>query len=114
MDLSEIQRMVREHYQINGFEKRWNDVNDSMIADLGEVGLFSEEIGELTQAIRKGIDLDQVGIECADIVIRIMNFCNRKGLDLQTYIYYKHSINMKRPYLHGDLLPKDIEQKEIE
>lgn len=104
MEFWEVQKMVKEPYERNGFRKRWDEVSDPVIADIAEVGLFCEEIGELTEAIRKGKDLDEVGIECADIVIRILNFCNRKGLDLQTYILHKHSINEKRPYLHGDAI----------
>jgi len=81
-----------------------------ILLDIAEIGLMGEEIGELIEAIRKDYpliveekikDVTSVGEECADIVIRVMNFCNRKDIDLQEEIEKKHKYNKTRKKLHG-------------
>ena len=42
-----------------------------------------------------------IPIELADIVIRIMDFCDRAGIDLEDAIATKHEYNLTRPYRHG-------------
>lgn len=83
----------------------------STIMDIGEVGLFCEEIGEILDAVRKGYaltvakeythEISSVGEECADLAIRLLNFCNRKGIDLEDEIVKKNRFNNERLYLHG-------------
>lgn len=78
---------------------------------IAEIGLFSEEIGELLEAIRKDYPLvlpekkskndKSVGEECADLFIRLSCFCERIGLDLEDEILKKHRFNSGREYLHG-------------
>lgn len=74
------------------------------IADIAEVGLINTEVSELLEDIREDKDeIDQLK-ECADITIRIMNYCNRKGLDLELAILTKNAENMTREELHGKLV----------
>lgn len=40
-------------------------------------------------------------IELADAVIRIMDYCEFVGIDLEEAILLKHSYNKSRPYRHG-------------
>lgn len=80
------------------------------IMDIAEVGLFGEELGELLDAIRKGERLTvpandihvipSIGEECADLAIRLMNFCNRKKINLEKEILKKNEFNKRRSYLH--------------
>lgn len=42
-----------------------------------------------------------VGIEMADAVIRIMDWCEAHNVDLQSMIAVKMAYNEKRPYRHG-------------
>lgn len=39
--------------------------------------------------------------ELADVVIRIMDMCERYGIDLEAAIEEKHEFNKTRPYKHG-------------
>jgi len=41
------------------------------------------------------------GEEGADIVIRLLNYFNRKGIEIEPYILAKHEKNLKREMLHG-------------
>ena len=42
-----------------------------------------------------------IPIELADIVIRVMDYCARAGIDLEEAIALKHKYNLTRPYRHG-------------
>jgi hypothetical protein len=127
MRFSDIQELVYGEYKKNGYEYMWNLEDLKMlirncypepqvyfnglqfkqllrIADIGEVGLVNTEVSELLEDIRKDKnEIDQLK-ECADIIIRVMNYCNRKGLDLETAILAKHDVNMTRGELHGKLV----------
>lgn len=103
MHLKTIQDLVRLEYIKNGFEDRWNAINDKVMADVAEIGLVAEEVGEAMHAIRHPEDPNtSIEEECADIAIRLMNFCNRKGIGLEEEILKKNKINLQRPLLHGD------------
>lgn len=41
-------------------------------------------------------------IELADTVIRIMDYCEYRGWDLEALIKEKHEFNKTRPYKHGN------------
>lgn len=121
--MNDLQKIVEREYIDNGFRDRWNlidlrvcyqtligmgikitdllfAINDAQVlADIGEAGLIGEEVGELLTAIRKK---ENIGEECADIVIRVMNFCDRKEINLRDEILKKNIKNVKREYLHGD------------
>jgi hypothetical protein len=43
----------------------------------------------------------EFSFECADIIIRLMNFCSRNDIDLQTAILEKNKKNLTRGKLHG-------------
>jgi len=101
LHLRDIQRLVHKHYTEKGFEARFNAIPDKVFADVAELGLVCSEIaGEAMNKVRKGKEVSE---ECADAVIRIANFCNRKGIDLEAAVLKKNAVNMKRPYLHGDV-----------
>ena len=126
LNFSEIQELVYEEYKKNGYEYMWNLEDLKMLirskwgegfargyfrglqfkqlltmSDIAEVGLVNTEVSELLEDIRKDVNLTEQANECADIVIRIMNYCNRKDIDLEREILYKHKINMLREKLHG-------------
>jgi len=42
-----------------------------------------------------------IGMELADVIIRIMDYCGHVGIDLQEMILTKHEFNRSRPYRHG-------------
>jgi len=83
-------------YTKNGFEDLFN--KHGLWGDLVELALITTEVSEAMNKIRRDEDVDE---ELADIVIRVMNYCNRKGKDLRSLIISKNKKNLERPYLHG-------------
>jgi hypothetical protein len=102
MDLSKIQSIVFIEYRNNGYLEMWNkhnilDRQDSRIRDIAELGLISTEISEAIESVRnfwkedddnKIIDSDfsDLAKECADIIIRTLNFMSRKGFNAEKII----------------------------
>jgi NTP pyrophosphatase (non-canonical NTP hydrolase) len=127
MMFSELQKIVFEEYIKNGYRYMWNLEDLKMlirnnviecvlyfkgdqfrqlmtISDVAEVGLINTEVSELLEAIRKDKGLLEQGEECADIIIRVMNYCSRKGINLENEIMRKDIKNMNRGKLHGKLV----------
>jgi NTP pyrophosphatase (non-canonical NTP hydrolase) len=115
MQFDAIQYMVFQEYKKNGYLESWTFLNNKLshlyidkvqtIFDLAEIGLINTEIAEAQEILRESnifINKQHVlGLELADIVIRVMNFCSRKGINLESAIIEKHEINFKRDKLHG-------------
>jgi len=107
MQFNKIKDLVHKEYVKNGYQERWtvaylieHPEELELIIHLAEVGLFVTEVTEIMEDVRKG-DLIHSGEEAADTVIRVMNWCTRAGIDLETEILNKHVKNMKREKLHG-------------
>lgn len=62
--------------------------------------LIASEAFEAFAAYRNGKD-DEIPEELADIVIRVMDVCEAKSIDLELEIMKKHYKNQARPYRHG-------------
>jgi len=122
--LKEIQLHVFEEYKRNGYFHEWDayqwlkkfncvpvwtTLNLEILKklqkrlDIAELGLFDTEVTEAKEEIRKKGKLNKValGFECADIIIRTLNFMSRKGLDAEYFLTKKAEKNSQRDYLHG-------------
>jgi len=66
------------------------------------IALMHSELSEALEELRKKhCKMELVGEELADCVIRILDFCEGRGIDLQTLLEKKIKKNKKRPYKHG-------------
>lgn len=76
--------------------------NERKSTILLKCALIATEITELTEeVIKSDIDKDAAAEECADIVLRVMDLCEREGWDLAEALVRKMEKNSKRAYKHG-------------
>ena len=77
-----------------------------------DIALMHSELSEALEDIRAGKPLDAleytekgkpIGVpsELADVVIRVMHFCGKHGINLGKAILEKMAYNESRPYKHG-------------
>ncbi len=79
---------------------------------LAKLALINSEVAEVVEAVREGqphIELDSgkpegVGVELADVVIRVMDLCEALNIDLHKCMTLKAEYNESRPYKHGGKL----------
>ena len=104
MTIREIQAFVFEEYCKNGFYDKF-DCDDTEISDIAELGLITTEVAEAIEVVRRGVDCDadsgHLAEECADIIIRTLNFMSRWNLDAESAIVKKNAKNGEREKLHG-------------
>lgn len=99
--VSECKRIADEH----GF-------TDATPAE--DIALMHSELSEALEDIRAGKPLTEliypyetptkpcgVPSELADVVIRVMHFCGKHGIDLGKAILEKMAFNESRPFKHG-------------
>lgn len=67
-----------------------------------KLDLIHSEVSEATEALRDG-NIEHVGEELADIVIRTMDLAEYLGINLEKLIEEKHKVNETRPIKHGKL-----------
>lgn len=93
MQLKELQTMVHNTAVNNGWWEK--DVPVPTIA-----ALFHSEVSEMFEAYRNH-DEENMREELADIVIRVLDFCGAKDIDLESEIIKKDMKNRSRGYKHG-------------
>lgn len=62
--------------------------------------LIHSEVSEAAEGLRKG-DRKNIAEECADIAIRLFNYCAWQNINLGQEIVNKMKINEQRKYKHG-------------
>lgn len=88
-----LEAIFREYLQ---HEKNLIFEDKGDVGDLAELGLVCEEIGEAMTVIRKKLGKNELALECADIIIRTLNFAMRKGIDVENALIQAYLKNQKR------------------
>jgi len=122
-EFAEMQTAVHENAKAHGW---WEDGDRN---DGECIALMHSELSEALEALRAGnppndkglesrhwppapagdlhaesVPLSSVEEELADVVIRIMDYAERRGFDVATAIVKKHAYNKGRPHKHGGKL----------
>jgi len=107
MKIKRLQHEAFQTYKDNEFLGAWTVEeflsNPDVMAhtvNIAEASQIMTEIAELIEDVRKNT-VDHYGEECADIVIRVMNFCSRNGIDLEYELEEKIKANKLRAKRHG-------------
>ena len=78
-----------------------------------DIALMHSELSEALEDIREGLPLAELGYmqgsrkpvgvpsELADVVIRVMHFCGKHGINLGKAVLEKMAYNESRPFKHG-------------
>ncbi len=97
----QIQKRVYEGNVEKGF---W----DKPMDDGTRIALMHSELSEALEALRYGNppdkhlpNLDSVSVELADVVIRVMDFCQGRGYDVAGAVIAKMNYNTTREHMHG-------------
>ena len=102
-----IRDLVDQSHQ-TAVEKGWWEKDRDPLA---LIALMHSELSEALEELRKmdcvmGCYMEAekpegVGVELADVIIRIADFCGRHEIDLEECLRVKMDFNKSRPYKHG-------------
>jgi len=107
--IREWQKAIHDYAKAKGW---WDPEKPRTFGDL--CALFHTEISEAFEEHRNGHGLTEVyqnedkpgkwegvPVELADLVIRVLDFAEWAGIDLQEVMARKHAYNLTRSYRHG-------------
>lgn len=108
--VTELANHIDERMAVDVFQTMTNDVAavneangwyDDQRTFGDDCALLHSEVSEALEAYRKHDD-QHIGSELADILIRLLDTCHRRDIDLYGEYVAKMAINRGRPYRHGN------------
>ena len=96
--------------KMNEVLRRFPEIEPDIMAS--KIALIHSEGSEVLEAIRKPTaerskkipDFSEEADECADIFIRLMDYCGRRRMNIEGAVLAKMEYNSKRPHMHGKKL----------
>jgi len=73
--------------------------NPSIYAE--KIALIHSELSEMLECLRKNKGEEELAMECADVLIRLLDFTAARNIDLDQAVADKMMINDFREHLHG-------------
>lgn len=102
INMSAIARAVHENAKIKCFWKKSIKGDGTMIEGHipEKLALIHSEVSEALEAYRDN-DMQLLGEELADIIIRTMDLAEAYGIDIHKEVVTKHVVNLRRTHMHG-------------
>jgi len=91
---SEVSEAFEEHRDNHNYTEVW--FNDNNYPDPDD-----EDWDEIYYLAEHGNKPEGISTEMADVIIRVLDFCHEKGIDIEQAIAAKMAYNRTRPYRHG-------------
>lgn len=100
MTLHAVAARAHAYSKRQGFWERYDP--QSVDTALVKLALIVSEVGEAIEAVRHG---NEPGLaeELADIVVRVCDLAEARGIDIEEAVFSKMCANEARPYMHGKL-----------
>ena len=105
--MKELIKEIHENAKAHGwhdFERSFGEIIALIHSELSEA-LEEYRSGYLETAIyyndNKPDKPEGIPVELADVIIRIFDYCEHAGIDIEHAIRLKHEYNKTRPYRHG-------------
>lgn len=95
--LNELAKECHEIARSKGFYERAGE-GESFLSE--KLLLVVSEITEAQDAIRDGDELGEA-LEIADALIRLLDYAEFRGIDIDAVVRRKIDFNKTRPYMHG-------------
>jgi NTP pyrophosphatase (non-canonical NTP hydrolase) len=99
MNLNDLAQQIHENAKAKGF---WHEERSTPTLLM----LIVTELAEACEGDRNNIPLGEKGAldeELADAIIRILDMCAGKGIDIERAVRNKMAYNKTRPIKHGKL-----------
>jgi NTP pyrophosphatase (non-canonical NTP hydrolase) len=94
--LDEMAAAIHRYAISKGF---WEDADNPKIWS-EKIALIMSEGAEILEERRSGDEAEEE-LECADVIIRVLDYAAARGFSMDDAIDRKMAKNWNRPYLHG-------------
>jgi NTP pyrophosphatase (non-canonical NTP hydrolase) len=95
---------LRDIAHATAVEKGWHEAG----ADLSRLPellvMVHAEVSEAVEAYRRGKGLEDIQVELADVIIRVLDIAGLYGVDIGRAVRNKMAYNELRPHRHGGKL----------